>query len=103
MADSESTQKSTKAPAAKRSEKLTADEATPEDAPPSVEVPVSQLIEQGQDFVGYPSYTVAGALSTHDREEMMDPTDAKTAVETWLEQPVEVDDADDESPDGEEG
>lgn len=101
MADSESTQKSSKT-AAKKSVALSEDEATTEDAQ-AVQVPVSQLIEQGQDFVGYPSYTVAGALSTHDREEMMDPAAAKGLVEAWLEQPVEVEGADDESPDGEEG
>lgn len=100
MADSESIQKSTK-PTAKKSVQLTADEATPEDAPTSVEVPIGQLIEQGQDFVGYPSYTVAGAFSQRDPDEMIDVGDAKTQVETWLQQPVETDE--DESPDGEEG
>jgi hypothetical protein len=55
-----------------------------------VEVPVSQLIEQGQDFVGHPSYAVAGAMSEHDRDEMMDPVNAKAIVEAWLDSPVSV-------------
>lgn len=54
------------------------------------EIPVSQLVEQSSEFLGYPSHTAMGALSDSLDQEMT-PADAKAKVEDWLNKPVEVD------------
>ena len=52
------------------------------------EVPVSQLIEESQGFLHYPAWVVAGALREHDPDDMMTADQAKSEIETWLQQPV---------------
>lgn len=48
----------------------------------------ADLIARGSDFLGQPSYVVAGALHGVDPEEALSLDDARGRVEAWLEQPV---------------
>lgn len=55
-------------------------------APAEQTFPVSDLIARGSDFLGQPSYVVAGAL--HGCEDEITLDDARGRVTAWLEQPV---------------
>lgn len=93
MADSESTQsKSTRRSAAAKSDDVQAETQSTgngNDSPPPI--PVSQLVTDGSELLGYPSHVVAGALYGRDPDEELEIDDAKSQIETWLQKPVEVD------------
>jgi hypothetical protein len=66
-----------------------------EEGAPQSDVLVSQLVDRAPEFLGYPTHTAMGALSG-DLDEMMTPEAAKSKVEEWLNQPVKVDEPDEE-------
>lgn len=53
---------------------------------PADKLPVDDLIARATDFLGYPSYVAAGALSTAPRTLSID--DAKGRIVQWLSTPV---------------
>ena len=89
MADSESTKgKSGGSGSAQKQQAPPPDDPGTDDA---VVLPVSQLVSDGPELLGYPRFVVAGAMVGHDQDEQIAISDAKDAVEVWLTQPVQVD------------
>jgi hypothetical protein len=52
------------------------------------EMPVSQLIEGARTYLGYSSWTAAGALHGRDPDEMMSVETAKATIQRWRDQPA---------------
>jgi hypothetical protein len=72
-----------------KAEPETTEQEMTEHAGGDVQMPVSQLIEGATAYLGYPSWTAAGALSGHDPDEMMRIDAAKSAIEEWHSTPLE--------------